>query len=599
MRKILLIFLVVLMVLPLSVLPAGAAAASMTVEEFDRTSVKQDLTDTTVDGVKFDTSIYGYNPLGDLKILTFLEFGYGSVPALYLYLYNPQDLNISKLNRSQTITLSMNGSDFEKVTVKLLSSSGTDEHSRLYLKFKVDISSEKINAAFADQESRSYKIGEIELAINGEVKAFGIGGEWVYRGSTAAGDLTSESKLISVIELTLKPLVYRGDIDSEKPYLYDQVNSVYFSMPKDFEKEYGEIKSILCTWTEYDSGWILACKTQDVYDLLNDAIGVKFTDHNDKYPTIFNNGSNEGPTIFSWNPWPYTSGALYFADTLQWLVKYDGSTADTGSLLKTDLREQMDDKWKAYTNNGDSNYFSSGGDKKTVDIMTDQNFTVKVDDGSNWWQKIFSKNHGAAESNGQAFVKVTSESLNDVEGSLLVDEYYKDDLSKDLATAEANNEDLMVLHFASCDYYSVPVKGQGSLWNSDSWVNDGKEDMYACKEQVYMGFDIIQFTCEKDSEKVIVPVAASPINVIGDLQFFDKIKDIPSWVITLIVIALVIIVLLVVSIFFPVFVPVLKALVWLIVLPFKLLWWLLKAVGKGIGALFRKIGQAISNRKRK
>ena len=87
------------MVLPLSVLPAGAAAVSMTVEEFDRTSVEKDLAGTTIGGVNFSTAKYGYNPLGELQILTFLEFGYGADPALYLYLYNPKDLAISNRDR--------------------------------------------------------------------------------------------------------------------------------------------------------------------------------------------------------------------------------------------------------------------------------------------------------------------------------------------------------------------------------------------------------------------------------------------------------------------------------------------------------------------
>lgn len=577
------------MVLPLSVIPAGAAAASMTVEEFDRTSVEKDLAGTTIGGVKFSTAKYGYNPLGELQILTFLEFGYGAQPALYLYLYNPQDLAISDRDLRHAITMSLNGSDFDKYTIKLLSASGTDEHSRLYLKCKVNIPADKINAAFADQESRLYKIGEIELAINGEVKAFSSGWEWVYRGTTATGDLTSESKLISVIELTLKPCVYRGAKMGMAFSLQDQINSVYFSMPKDFEEKNGKVTSIKCTWTEYDSGWILACKTNEVYDLLSPAAGVTISSHHAEWPTIYNNGlSPAGDSYFSWNPWPYSSSdVVFFADTLQWLVKYDGSSADTGAMLKTDLRQQMKDKWDAY-NNGDNNYFSSGGEKKTVDILSDQDFVVRIYDGSNWWDRIWSKKHGLEDATLKAFQLVTESALEDPEAMLFVDNSYKDDLTKALGDATANDEDLFVLHFASCDYYAVPVKGKGNIFDSDTWVNDNKESMYACKEQVYMGFDIIQFTCEKEGEKVIVPVVASPINVIGDLQFFDKIKDIPSWVITLIVIALVIIILLVVSIFFPVLLPVLKALVWVLVLPFRLLWWLLKMIGKGISKLFHK-----------
>ncbi|MGN1207178.1 MAG: hypothetical protein ACI4SP_02660, partial [Eubacteriales bacterium] len=569
---------VVLMVLPLSVLPAGAATASMTVEEFDRSSVEQDLSGTTIGGVKFSTAKYGYNPLGELQILTFLEFGYGADPALYLYLYNPKDLAISDRDLRHAITLSLNGSDFAKYAIKLLSASGTDEHSRLYLKFKVDIPAEKINAAFIDQESRSYKIGEIELAVNGEVKAYGIGGEWVYTGTTAAGNLTYESKAISVIELKLNPLVYRGEQFTTN-FQYDQINSVYFRLPKDFEEKNGKVTSIKCTWTEYDSGWILACKTDNVYSELLKAVGVEIAKYNDAYPQIYLYlGPSAGDRfVFAWNVKDIgDSKVTYNPKVLQWIAKYSGDSDGTGVIVDSNLEDQLNAAWKSY-NEGATNYFSQGGTNKTVDIMSDDLFTVTVDSDASFWDRVFNKK---IEQSQKAFQRVTTEALLNPEANLLVDASYKDKLSFALTEAEANNEELMVLHFATCAYNAIPVSAKGISTSGDA--------LYACRENIYMGFDIIQFTCEKDGEKVIVPVVASPINVIGDLQFFGKIKDIPSWVITLIAIALVIIVLLVVSIFFPVLIPILKALVWVLVLPFRLLWWLLKLIGKGISKLFHK-----------
>ena len=108
-----------------------------------------------------------------------------------------------------------------------------------------------------------------------------------------------------------------------------------------------------------------------------------------------------------------------------------------------------------------------------------------------------------------------------------------------------------------------------------------------------MGFDILQITCEKDGENVVVPVAASPINVIGDLQFFDGTKDkVPEWVIIVIAIMLIVLFLAFLPVLLPILLPVLrwvlKALAWVVLLPFRLLWWLLKAIGKGFAALFHK-----------
>lgn len=595
MKKILLVLLAVLVVLPLSVLPAGAKTASVTAADFDKIPVETDLSGMTIGGIKFDPLKYAYNPLGDLQILTLLEYGYPDDPALYLYLYNPQDVELNPKDRRYAATLSLGGESYGKYTLKVLSVAGTDAHPGLWVKCRIDVKSETITDAFKDKDARTYRISELELPKGGTVKTYGIGGEWTYNGTTAGGDLTSDVKLISVIELELNPLVYRGDAMNGKVYAYDQINSVYFSMPKNFEENYGEIKSILCTWTEYDSGWILGCKTDDVYNMLTNrgAIGKQLTDHDKSFPSIYaTSGGNNSVTIFSWNPWPYSSsGVVYFTDTLQWLVKYDGSKAEYGAMLDTDLEAQMDALWDAYCK-GETNYFSSGGETKIVNIMKDENFSVKIDDGSNWWQKIFSKNHGVEETNQQAFQRVTEDALKDPEAQLLVDKSYQKELSNALKKASGKDEDLMVLHFASCDYYAIPVNGMGNIGDSDTWINDWKEDMYACKEQVYMGFDIIQFTCEKDGENVVVPVAASPINVIGDLQFFDKIKDkVPEWVIILIAIILIAIVIFLCP-------PLLPILVRVIILPFKLLWWLLKAIGKGFAALFRRIQEWVQDRKK-
>lgn len=237
MRKILLILLVVIMVLPLSVIPAGAKTAS-DAAAFDKTAVGTDLAGTTIGGVKFDPARYGYDENGSIQILTLLEYGYPDDPALYLYLYNPQDLALNMRDRRYAVTLAL-GDDpnYTKYPLKVLSMSGTDAHSRLWIKCRIDVGADKLTAAFnKDKQERTYRLGEIELVVGDKVRGFSLGGEWTYSGTTVGGDLTSTSTMISVIELDLHPLVYRGDRFSAQ-FEYDQVNSVYFSLPRDFEKK--------------------------------------------------------------------------------------------------------------------------------------------------------------------------------------------------------------------------------------------------------------------------------------------------------------------------------------------------------------------------
>ena len=108
MRKLLLILLAVIMVLPLSVLPAGAKTAS-DAAAFDKIAVETDLAGTTIGGIKFNPARYGYDEKGTLQILTMLEYGYPDDPALYLYLYNPQNLTLNTRDRRYAVTLALGG----------------------------------------------------------------------------------------------------------------------------------------------------------------------------------------------------------------------------------------------------------------------------------------------------------------------------------------------------------------------------------------------------------------------------------------------------------------------------------------------------------
>lgn len=573
MKKLLLILLAVIMVLPLSVIPAGAKTAS-DAAAFDKTAVGTDLAGTTIGGVKFDPARYGYDEKGTLQILTMLEYGYPDDPALYLYLYNPQDLALNTRDRRYAVTLAL-GDDpnYTKYPLKVLSMSGTGEHSRLWIKCRIDIGADKLVTKFKDKQERTYRLGEIELVVGDKVRAFPIGGEWTYSGTIAGGDLTSTSTMISVIELELHPLVYRGDRFSAQ-FEYDQVNSVYFSLPKDFEKKNGTVTSIRCTWTEYDSGWILACPTDKVRDSLASAAGKSVTSYTDAYPEVYlylaPGAGNR--FVFAWNVKDASAKITYDVDTLQWVVKYDGEQNELGAIVESDLQEQINAAWLAY-NQGADNYFSQGGKVFEGDIMADQSFTVSVDSGASVWERIFLGKNTTEQSN-RAFQRVTENALIDPEAMLLVDQSYKKELTDALAKADQNEEDLMILHFASCDYNAIPVSAKYSSFRTE-------KDLYACREQLYMGFDILQITCEKNGEKVVVPVAAAPINVIGELQFFSKIKDVPKWVIILIAIILIAVVLFLCP-------PLLPILVKVVVLPFKLLWWILRAIGKGFAALFHK-----------
>ena len=92
-------------------------------------------------------------------------------------------------------------------------------------------------------------------------------------------------------------------------------------------------------------------------------------------------------------------------------------------------------------------------------------------------------------------------------------------------------------------------------------------------------FDIIQLTFNKDGVYTVIPVVASPIDIVNDITPPVFLDDGLEWWQILLAILLII---LLVIILWPIIPYVIKGIWWLICLPFKLLKLLFDAIGKSI-----------------
>ena len=76
---------------------------------YDKTSVMDDLTSSTVNGQPFDVKDYPYDEDSQAQIVNFVEYCYSykgnmqSNYGLYVYVYNPQGLNISTNSKGNKI----------------------------------------------------------------------------------------------------------------------------------------------------------------------------------------------------------------------------------------------------------------------------------------------------------------------------------------------------------------------------------------------------------------------------------------------------------------------------------------------------------------
>ena len=80
---------------------------------YDKTNVMDDLTSSTVNGQPFDVKDYPYDEDSQAQIVNFVEYCYsykGNMQGnygLYVYVYNPQGLNISTKRKSNKIQMAV------------------------------------------------------------------------------------------------------------------------------------------------------------------------------------------------------------------------------------------------------------------------------------------------------------------------------------------------------------------------------------------------------------------------------------------------------------------------------------------------------------
>ena len=125
----------------------------------------------------------------------------------------------------------------------------------------------------------------------------------------------------------------------------------------------------------------------------------------------------------------------------------------------------------------------------------------------------------------------------------------------------------------------------GSFWEGDGFIKTYKPNRidsnhYFFQETVNLDFDIIDVTFSNGSVDTVIPVVSNPIDVIPDatppvLTISDKE---PNWLLIIVAIILLIVLIAFLPQLFPL---ILKGVLWVVLLPFKLIGKLFKKGGKG------------------
>lgn len=299
--------------------------------KFDNTSIFDDLYGSKDDnGNEFDLSNYPIDKDGELQFFSFVEYGYSYYAnyeknyALYLYLYNPQQLNfqtdldanvvrmgVSYTTKDDNIVVS-EYEDFKIVCV----SRTTGDYANLFYKFKVLDPNKKIlsmaQAYEKENGCRRYDIAGVYLKTGKDDVTLdkNIGRTYKCSGymSTYGKDASNPSTFVCNVEKleTLDLKVYQTSyltgVSSAGAYHHNNVSSVYFAIPQRVLDKYGSLWEIYAQWYECKTAPIFVTSNSNLYNGMKDLTHYSLSENknkprfDDSVPYYFYYGmdSNEG-----------------------------------------------------------------------------------------------------------------------------------------------------------------------------------------------------------------------------------------------------------------------------------------------------------------
>ena len=620
---------------------------------FDSTNVLDDLQSSKVNGKPFDIADYPFNESKDIQVISFVEYCYSYKAnlrdnyGLYVYIYNPKGLNLSTNEKQNKIQMAVsydaegNPSDYEKFSLEFCSKVESGDYKNLFYKFKV-IDHKVSGTTFSERvnsNARRYDVSGVELTTYGASSAteYGVCGTYVFTGfaegygpdTNAKSTLSCNIEYLETIELSVKHTFYRSETSALGAGHQNQLDTVYFSVPKRFIDTYGKLQRIKAEWYEYKTKEILVTSNTDFYNAASPYIGVPLGNSPNEYGLYeyvedigYSLGIGAGKAgdmyVAQWG-WNLGDGylhvptnVLYYMFLVDEIEKYDpyAETKTVGGIQSNDLYEyiknyrksymsgrlpikdgtisadlfesDIDDSRKMNNENGvikkGYSYYDFDAD---VDLQTLQSWSST---SPSFWDNWINFGLGAAFIGGPSEETKTAAPIqilkaSDLNGSnteiaerLLVNvsdvDAIKAEYNNAVTVSGANDEEKVVVlfRFATSDYYSEAV----DIIEPNAgflWSDKHYEgEAYIAQESVFFDFDIIQLTFNKDGKYTVIPVVSSPIDIVNDITPPVNMPDEVDW--WKIALALILVVLLLVLLA-PVLPYIIQGIGWVVMLPVK------------------------------
>ena len=620
---------------------------------FDSTNVLDDLQSSKVNGKPFDIADYPFNESKDIQVISFVEYCYSYKAnlrdnyGLYVYIYNPKGLNLSTNEKQNKIQMAVaydaegNPTDYAKFSLEFCSKVESGDYKNLFYKFKVI--DHKVNGTtFSDRvnsNARRYDVSGVEITTYGSSTAteYSVCGTYIFTGfaegygpdANAKSTLSCDVEYLETIELSVKHTFYRSETSALGSGHQNQLDTVYFSVPKRFLDTYGTLQRIKAEWYEYKTKEILVTSNTDFYNAASPYIGVPLGNSPNEYGLYeyvedigYSLGIGAGKAgdmyVAQWG-WNLGDGylhvptnVLYYMFLVDDIEEYDpyAETVTVGGIQSNDLYEYIKNYRKSYTSGKlpikdgtiSADLFESDIDDSRkmnnengvikkgysyydfdadVDLQTLQSWSST---SPSFWDNWLNFGLGAAFTGGpneesKTVAPIQILKASDLTGTnaeiaerLLVNvndvDAIKAEYNNAVTVSGTNDEEKVVVlfRFATSDYYSEAV----DIIEPNAgflWSDKHYEgEAYIAQESVFFDFDIIQLTFNKDGEYTVIPVVSSPIDIVNDITPPVNMPDEVDW--WKIALAVILVVLLLVLLA-PVLPYIIQGIGWVVMLPVK------------------------------
>ena len=546
--------------------PVAYADTAISNVQMDSSNVMDDLQSSTVDGEPFDLRDYAFDENAETNVFAFAEYCYSFYSnlqgnyGLYVYVHNPRGLIFNLISTRNTIQFRAGEQEHSaKYSLLYLNQCEIPNYEGLFLKFKVYLTGEQKADILASLNSteRIYDVTEIELvtADTGEVENYTVSTNYYYSGYAAGygsdpnaeNTLSIKSEQADTLSLVPHATAYRPEgTNGKNDYTQDSLHSVYFAVPNEFIKMYGEMSAVHARWLDAVLKPILVTGNQAAYNAISEYIGkditadgidlgyfylgahrtytvagLSTTGHS--YGYSYNNAGVWMNNVTTHDYYGDTVNPLYYifnsGDSTDSADNYTVSSEDLTAELKKSKElfggELVNDKYSRII-------FESVADEwtdKNIERETEYPLTSEII-SQTWWEKLWGNSHVESSETFdgiQAIYAVDTE--NDLQGT-------DDEVSQRLYVSAGDVQDLKEFcnapENADCTVYLFRYQTTDYIAQEATLFEEGglygwrevDTNAYFFQETVNLDFDIIDVTFSNGEVDTVIPVAMKPIDVV-------------------------------------------------------------------------------------